>query len=324
VRENAGETPDASAGPISPEQLAAELAGILRTGATTASLRGCPAILALRLVVSRAASPAVDDVASAALGVLQSVAIAVDGEPHGAAATLLGLAEGSRGALLKERRRRAATALDVSPAHFREEREGPMLEALADELYAHDSAYRLRQRHREVPERSAAASALEINWLERHQAYRRVWTPIAAMRDDLYVLLMFLREEADWPDLADRVMQLNWRYAQFSRELERFVDEYGGTWLLSDIESELAAADAVRRIDFHVPLGEADASWLRLALKQAPGQELDPFIDSLLAQKPRADELIEVWLEWAKTCSCDLDHSRPRRLRAPRVDGLCG
>jgi hypothetical protein len=128
-----------------PEELAAELVGMLRTGVTTQQLRRCPAILGLAVTKAKAASESPNDVAVAAHTLLREAAARADDEASGAAAMLLGLAPGSRGALLKDRRRRAAEALHVSPEHFRKEREPLLLEAVADELYAADSAYRLRQ-----------------------------------------------------------------------------------------------------------------------------------------------------------------------------------
>jgi len=182
-----------------------------------------------------------------------------------------------------------------------------LVEDVADELYAQDSAYRLRHKHRTEREREPPHTRTGVNWLERHEAYRRVWTPISALRADLAVLLGYLRGgEAGWPDLADRLMNMTWRYAQFSRELERFVEDYGGLWLLADIDSEIAAADAIRRIDYHVPFGEADSSWLRLILKGTPGEELDPFIDRILAED-RGHEILAVWMDWAVGCRCDLE-----------------
>jgi len=277
------------------------------------SLERCPHILALEIVAAKAASKARADVAVAADGVVREAVRAVDeGEPEGPHATLLALAPGFRGTLLKQRRPAVAGKLGVSADHLRDYREDGLLEAVADELYAADSAYRLRQRHRSEPERPPAASRVGINWLERHEAYRRVWTPVASLRDDLVVLLDFLRREAAWPDIADRLMNQLWRYAQFTRELERFIAGYGGLWLLADIDSEVAAASAIRRIDWEVPLGEADSSWLRLTLAETPSEELDAFIDRMLAAE-RGKELLDVWQDWAKSCACD--------LKAPDLEG---
>ena len=284
---------------------------------------GCPGLLSLAVVAAKAASPDRADRAVAGEGIIREAAVRVDAGTHGAASTLLGLAPGTRGSPLKERRRLIADdLLHVHVDHFRKVREEPLIEAVADEIYASDSAWRLRQGHRAAGERGPADTRVGVNWLERHEAYRRVWTPIAALRDDLIVLLELLRSEADWPDIADRVMNQLWRYTQFLRELDRFVEEMGGLWILADIESEVAAADAIRRIGWHVPFGEADNSWLRLTLGETPGEELEPFIDRVYPAE-RGKEMMTVWLDWAKTCGCNLEAPDPVRCEVHRWVSAC-
>jgi hypothetical protein len=296
--------------PPDPRKLAGELAALRRSGITTTGLSARPLLLSLSVVAAKAASTDQADLAVAAEGVIREAAARVDAGTSGPAGTVLGLAPGTRGSLLKRRRTIAAEQLPVNIEHFRKEIEPALIQAVADEVYAIDSAWRLRQSHRTAGERSATDTRVGINWLERHQAYRRVWTPVAALRDDLIVLLELLRSEAEWPDIADRVMNQLWRYAQFLRELDRFVDEMGGLWILADVESEVAAANAIRRIGWHVPFGEADSSWLRLTLRETPGEELDPFIDRLYPIE-RGKEMMTVWLDWAKSCSCTLEAPAP-------------
>lgn len=305
-----------------PHELASELAALLRSGVTAHALLNQPQLLALAIVAAKAASQNPVDLAVAAEGLIREAAARIDSGTHGAASVLLALAAGTRGSLLKNRRAQAADLLHINADHFRKVREEPLIEAVADELYAADSAWRLRHQHRTQPERPPAQSRLSINWLERHQTYRRVWTPVSALRDDLIVLLDFIRKDADWPDIADRIMNQLWRYTQFSRELARFVEDYGGLWLLADIDSEVAASDAIRRIEWHTPLGEADASWLRLILTETPQEELDAFIDRMLAEE-RGKEMMTVWLDWAKTCTCDPDNPNPERCEVHRWMAAC-
>jgi hypothetical protein len=297
--------------PPNPERLAAELSGTLRPGVTTKALIECPALLSLALVRAKSASAEISDLASAAHGLLRELVLVVDGQSDGPVSTLLGLATGTRGTLLKERRRQTAQLLFISPAHLRtSDREVALIESLADELYARDSAYRLRHRHRTTREQEPAASGLAVDWLERHQAYRRVWTPVAALRDDLWVLLKFLRKDQRESDIVDRLMTMSWRYAQYRTELERFIADYGGLWLLADVDSEIELADAVQRIGILVPFGAADDSWLRLVLRDTATGELDPFSDRLMAEE-RGQEVLGAWLAWAKECSCELGESDP-------------
>ena len=293
----------------SPAELAAELSGLLRTGVTTERLRQCAAVLSLALTRAKAATEQTDDLAVAAVTLIREAAIRVDDGINGAAAILLGLAAGTRGSLLKERRRQAAEALYVSPEHLRKDREPLLLEAVADELYAADSAYRLRHRQRTEPEQPPERSALGINWLEQHRSYRRIWTPLSGMRNDLYVLRHYLAaEEEDQPVIADRLCTITWHWTRFLAALERFVHEQGGLWLLADAESEIAAADAIYKVQFYVPLGETDCSWLRKLLTETPHGELDGFGDRLIAAGDRRRELMGAWIAWAGNCD---DHSEP-------------
>jgi hypothetical protein len=298
-----------------PEELAAELAGTLRTGITTKALMRCPAILALAVVRAKAASDDDSDRAVAAYGLLRELVVSVDGRSNGAVATLLGLAAGGRGALLKERRRQVADLLNISAAHLRtSEREAGLIEALADELYAADSAYRLRHRHRTEPERVPEQSRLGVNWLEQHRSYRRIWTPLSGMKNDLHVLRGYLAAETeDRPAISDRLCSMTWHWTRFLTAIERFVQEQGGLWLLADMDSEIAAADAIYKVKFYVPLGENDDSWLRTLLAETAHEELDGFGDKLIAAGEQRRELMSAWAGWASCpepddseCGCDL------------------
>lgn len=283
-----------------PADLAAELGGLLRPGITTEGLRSCAVILSLALTKAKSASDDVADLAVAAHTLIAESAKRVDDGSYGAAATLLALAPGTRGSLLKERRRQAAEALHVSTEHLRKEREPLLLEAVADELYAADSAFRLRHRHRSEPERQPERTRLGINWLEQHRSYRRIWTPVSAMRNDLSILRRYLAEDdEDQAAIADRLCNITWQWARFELGLQRFVSEQGGLWLLADMDSEIAAADAIHRLQLSVPLGEADSSWLRTLLADTPHGELDGFADRLIGAGERRRELMGVWVTWA-------------------------
>lgn len=296
-----------------PLDLTTELGGLLRPAVTTDSLRGCAAVLGMSLTKAKSASNRDADLAVAARTLVTEAANRVDdGTVHGPAAILLGLAPGMRGTLLKERRRQAAEALHISTEHLRKEREELLIEAVADELYAADSAYRLRHRHRTEAERQPEQTRLGIDWLEQHRRYRRIWTPVSGMRNDLAVLRRYLTaEEEDQPAIADRLVNVTWQWARFELGLLRFVTEQGGLWLLADMDSEIAAADAIYKLEFYVPLGETDCSWLRTLLAQTPQEELDGFGDRLVEAGERRRELMGLWLDWAgcqepdSACACD-------------------
>lgn len=297
-----------------PADLTAELTGLLRGGVTSEGLRSCPGVLGLALTRAKAASAEVTDLAVAAETLLREATRRMDdGDAYGPAASLLGVAPGTRGTLIKDRRRKAAEALSVSPEHLRKEREPLLLEAVADELYAADSAYRLRHRHREEAERTPEQSRLGIDWLAQHRSYRRIWTPVSGMRNDLAVLREYLdAAEDDQPAIADRLVNITWHWARFELALQRFVAEQGGLWLLADVDNEIAAAEAIYKLQFYVPFGETDSSWLRTLLMETPQEELDGFGDVLVAAGERRRELMGSWIEWAgckkdndAACGCD-------------------
>jgi hypothetical protein len=299
----------------SPAELAAELSGALRTGVTTERLRHCAALLGLALTRAKSATEQTDDLAVAAITLIREAAGRVDDGANGPAATLLGLVAGTRGSLLKDRRRWAAEALYVSPEHLRKDREPLLMEAVADELYAADSAYRLRHRHRTEPDRSPEHSGLGVDWLEQHRSYRRIWTPLSGMRNDLRVLRHYLAaEQEDQPAIADRLCNITWHWTRFQAALERFAQEQGGLWLLADADSEIAAADAIYKIQLYTPLGETDCSWLRTLLAETPHEELDGFGDRLIAAGDRRRELMATWIAWGGPCE---DHSEPSDCDCP-------
>jgi hypothetical protein len=292
----------------SPADLAAELTELLRGGVTINGLRNCSSVLALPLARAKSASDDAHDLAVAAHTLITEAAIRADGGAAGAATRLLGLAPGTRGSLLKDRRRWAAEVLHVSVEHLRKDREPLLLEAVADELYGADSAFRLRQRHRIEPERSPEQSGLRVDWLAQHRSYRRVWTPLCGARNDLNILRRYLdADDVDEAAIADRLCSLSWYWAMFLIALTRFVQEQGGLWLLADAESEIAAADAIYKVQFYAPLGEADNSWLRTLLADTEHEELDGFSDRLVAAGERRQELMAAWVAWASQCDDEGD-----------------
>lgn len=298
----------ATADTPSPEELAADLARMLRSGVTIEACRKGNVLLKLSVVRAKAASERPDDLAAATNLLVREACAAVDGIELGGTAILLGIAPNYRGRPLKDRRIDAAAKLGYSVEHLRKDRTEPLLEAVADELYAMDSAYRLRHRHRELPPEQ---SVLRIDWLEQHRSYRRIWTPITGLRNDLDVLLDYFRsardtghtpydvDDATREDISDRLSSMTWHLARFSTELQRFVEREGGLWLLADAEAEIQAADAIYRITTLLPFGEADVSWARGILKDARHEELEPFVDGLIDAGEIRREFMSVWVEWA-------------------------
>lgn len=310
---------DRQQSPPAPEQIASDLAGMLRTGVTVDACRNSAALTALAIVAAKAPSSERNDLAVAAANLVREASARVDDGTSGPTAILLGAAPGSRRRPLKERRRQAAEALYIQPETLRKDREPLLLEAVADEIYAMDSAYRLRHRHRSDAERDPLDSGLRVDWLAQHRSYRRIWTPITALRNDLLVLIEYLSEiraagqvpfpetavadgqapvaSARWFKLTDRCANLTFWLARFTGELGEFVERDGGLWLLADAEAETQAADAMFRIVYHLPFGEANNSWARSLLARTPSGELAELI-TLLDDDADWDVVRRMWLEW--------------------------
>ncbi len=309
----------------SPEQLASELAAMMRTGVTVKATRQAQGLCSLALTGAKSASDALDDRAVAATNLVREACARVDDLQSGNTAVLLGIAPGFRGVPPKVRRQHVADDLHISTDHLRKDRERSMFEVVADEIYAMDSAYRLRHHHRAV---RRDETTLQIDWVAQHRSYGRIWTPAVAMRADLMVLLEWLGEQHsqrvasgqpvpspctelspptlfgvaippdEWIHFEDRAAQLTWRLAQHSQAVVKFVEDEGGLWIFGDPEAEVIAADALYRLDAFLPFGDRNKSWMRSMLRRAEGGELDSFM-TLLEQESLWPRMFERWLTWA-------------------------
>ncbi len=297
--------------PNQAEKLAKQLGGALKSGLTVRSVRAIGALLGLSVVHAKAASDLEADLAPTAIGIVAEAAAALDETANGATASLFGLAQGSRNLTLTARRAEAASLLNVSADHFRKHVEADRVVELAEEILALNSVFEARMRHT-LARPEAVNSRLNVDWLARHEAYRRIWTPVSALRGDLLVLLKYLRNEAGHFETVDRLMNILWRRAQFTRAIDRFIEDFGGLWLLSDPNKESLVAAAIRQIDVLAPGGENDDSWLRIQLAQAAENELDSFGD-LIWRSEQGKEMTQLWLEWASRCRCALDNDESPR-----------
>lgn len=337
--------------PAAPEELASDLAGMLRTGVTVDACRESTALLGVAIVAAKAPTPEPNDLAVAAANLVREACARVDDLTSGPTAMLLGVAPGYRGRPLKERRREVAEALYIQPETLRKDREPSLLEAVADEIYAMDSAYRLRHHHRVAPQRD---TGLQIDWVEQHRRYGRIWTPAACVRADLMVLLEWLMElketrppgspaiaeplvtlspltvfgvavdPDEWVHFEDRAAQLTWRLAQHSQAVADFVEREGGLWIFGDPEAEVLAADALYKLDAYLPFGDRNKSWMRTLLGRAERNELDSFM-TLLEAEPLWPRMYERWLSWAAdaVAADEVPHdlnAREANFASPRAD----
>lgn len=292
--------------PTSPSQLALELAKTLKSGIRPTSVESLTGLLGLEIVRAKSATDSPDDLAVAATGIAKEAIRAVDGSENGAAAMLFGVATGTRGSLLKTRRMWAAGERAVSPEHFRKQTEVSLVAEVADEIFSMDSVFRLRAARKLMGENKPTDSSLAINWLERHEAYGRLWTPIYALGTDLQAARE-ARKSGEAEALRKKYVESSlWWNARFLLGLRRFTEAFGGLWLFTDPDDEVAVMDAVYRINFHTDLSEHEDSMIRVRLSEIPGEELQPFVDRL-KQTADGKAVVAKWDGWVDSCACDGD-----------------
>lgn len=205
---------------------------------------------------------------------------------------------------------KAAGLADVSVDAFRKEPLKEVLSYVAELILGlcHDAELR-RANVEMTARRHPADSRLAVQWVERFEAYYRVWTPAYALAADLEAALeVYTHEPADhlpWdPDSDEPYMPemeargyarsaLYW-YTRFLLEVKRFTTSKGGMWLASSVETEEAISDAVYRIGWHNDFNDDDDSWLRRHLADSRREEVDHFTDVILAF-PRGVRLHEQW-----------------------------
>jgi hypothetical protein len=239
-----------------------------------------------------------------------------------AAASLFGLARGTRGLGPRQRREAAADALDhLSAETFRTRHQNTLVSDLADQVLGLVAEHRLREARTQLERRHPAETRLAVQWVERFEAYNRLWTPIYALGADLTAYRSTLLESdrpydraagTNGPDDAGYTQEMQaegygrfalYRYASFEWHQQQFMNRYGGLWLLSSGEAESAVSEAVYQITWHItPFNERDESWLRSAI-QDTRQELDGFLQ-YLSRTTEGQARHQEWQDWLKTCTC--------------------
>lgn len=208
----------------------------------------------------------------------------------------LGLARGTALWSSGQRRESAAERFGVVPETFRKKPERDLLGQVAEAVLAlcHDAALR-RARVAMEERRHPADSRLAVQWVERFEAYYRIWTPVYSLAANIEAALeTYTHEPADhapWQPADDPDAQpydpshqaraysraALYNVAQYLLELKRFLSRHGGMWLLSDADAEQQAADAIYRIGWHASYEEDDEAFLRRHLADARHEEVDHF-----------------------------------------------
>jgi hypothetical protein len=290
--------------------------------------KGLPALTRLDLpALGQAARilinhPELDDAALIET-VVRRGAMQLGGGTYGVAlGQLLGLGPDQRVLTAGVRRTNAANALNVSLRTLTRRHEALMLEQLAAQILRLCTEQRLTEARGQLEPRSPAESALSLHWIEMFQAYYRLYTPISVLGGDLTAYRSTLIEDGrpydrrygtegtedigySQEDQAEGYATYAlYHYTLFEWELRRFINRYGGMWMLSDPQAEQDAPDAIHRIRWHVnPFNERDQSFLRNTLDETPNQELHAFL-SKLAGTELGRITHQEWQEWVATCEC--------------------
>jgi hypothetical protein len=233
---------------------------------------------------------------------------------------LFGLEPGSRAESPTDLRASAADAWGTAVETFRRDPQTTAISELADAILRRAYQHAERLAHLALERRLPTTSRLAVAWLERFEAYYRVWTPISGIAGDLCAYRSTLLEPdrpydrepgTDGPtdpgysqenQAAGYLTTALWHFTRFLVERQRFISRYGGMWLLSDAQAESEVQDAIYAITWHSPNNERDDSFLR-RLHERAGGELHPFRVLLETDRiARATE--EEWREWAAQCHC--------------------
>lgn len=211
----------------------------------------------------------------------------------------LGLTQGTGLWSSRRRREKAAEAYELTPDTFRKKPEKEVLGQVVEAILSicHEGRFR-RARVEMENKRHPADSRLTVQWVERFEAYNRIWTPVYALRANLEAALDTYEEEAadhyPWDPSSDEpydpIRQAHgyarsalYNYVQYLLELKRFKSLYGGLWLMSDAETEEAVSDAIYRIGWHNDINDEDESFLRRHLADVRHEEKEHFWQVVLS-----------------------------------------
>ncbi|SMQ71889.1 hypothetical protein [Agreia sp. VKM Ac-1783] len=227
-----------------------------------------------------------------------------------AAEYTLGLVEGTMLWTVAARHKEAADRVGMTPDSFRKKPQDETLGQVAEAILRLCDDARLRRGRIEMEQRRHPAdSRLAVQWVERFEAYNRMWTPAYALAADLEAALeTYVEEPAPHPpwdptldEPYDPILQARgyarsalFRFAQFELELKRFMSKHGGMWLLSDADVEQEAADTVYKITWHNNLNDEDESFLRRLLADSRHEEAEHFSSVLLGLK-QGVEIHDKW-----------------------------
>lgn len=331
-----------------PEQsdLEAELRLIRHKGITSLGKLDLPALKQAARAWGRVEQ---DDVASSVVieRMLRDAAARMGEHDHGdCARTSLGLNPEDRSVSPSDLRKAAASYLHISTDHYRKSKEPMIISEVAHHILAEIHDYRLRIAALRMEVRTPVSSRLAIEWLSRFEAMYRIWVEVSGIGNDLTAARStMLEEDRPW-DLApdpDKPGDLGYtqedqaesyadfsffHYAEYLAALRKFEQNFGGMWILPELQAQEDIVDANERIRVNSPSNELEDSILRTLLTKADG-EMAAF-DQLVKDDATASAHQKDWLAFVASCKCvwNLDERKGRELfptpiNNPGIDPNC-
>jgi hypothetical protein len=241
-----------------------------------------------------------------------------------AASALLGFAPGTRALSQKDRREAAASLLGKAPGTFSKSYEAPLLEDLAYQVLELCERQAMRRLVDPLERRHPVESQLMVQWVERFEAYYRIWSPIMAIGGNLTAYGATLLEAdrpfdrrpgTNGPDDEGYTQEARaqtyipfalYEYALFEWELKQFMQQHGGLWLFSSGDTEIAVADAVYAIGWYVKFDYKLRSWLVGLIKDTKEQGMYGFLEALPSTSV-GQAISTDWNTWVTGCKCRWD-----------------
>lgn len=240
------------------------------------------------------------------------------GEAGDAAEYTFGLAQGTKLWSSGRRRTKAAELMELSEDRFRKQQERLLIEQVAEGILTLCRDQTMRRTRLDLERRHPADSRLAVKWVERFEAYYRIWTPVGKLAADLEAAIDTRRgpdsDTVPWDQDSDETYDREDQalgygryalhaYAWFQLELHDFMTRHGGLWLFSDHEVEAEIAGAVYRIGWHNPLNQDDDSWLRRTLADSRHRESQHF-HAVLHSTRIGQITVGEWQDYVRSCRC--------------------
>lgn len=231
-------------GAVSQEELAAELARVLRRGLPVTEASAGTVLPNLKSVFARAVHPgdalsrrdALNDLLPALIAKLE------DETYREALRMLFGLAPGTRRARLTDRRRQAADLLHYNVDHFRTRIEPEMVTAVAEEIQRDLLRYKGRvKRATEALEPTGDTPRLTVEDLTaEEELISRIWSRVYGLRAELIAHLRLVDQEGYAGQAEDHRQLAGREHDELQALIREYVTTYGKQ-LIAHGETEFAA-----------------------------------------------------------------------------------